>query len=68
MATKTIDNCQLELDSEQGVMYVHSPQGTTLVRVRKIPEEISRQLHYNRKDRIWSGCIDIALLPWIGVR
>ena len=32
-----IDNCQLEIDKNRGVVYVHSPKGMTLVRVCKIP-------------------------------
>lgn len=37
MSTKTIDNCQLEIDRLRGVLYVHSPDGMTLVRVCQIP-------------------------------
>jgi len=29
----TIDNCQLEIDSDRGVLYVHGPEGFTLLRM-----------------------------------
>ena len=32
-----IDGCQLEIDRARGVVYVHSPEGITLVRVSQIP-------------------------------
>lgn len=28
-----IDNCQLEIDAERGVIYVHSPLGHTALRI-----------------------------------
>lgn len=39
MTTKW-DNCQLELDQDRGVLYVHSAEGITLVRVCCIPKII----------------------------
>ena len=38
--TKIIDNCQLEIDENRGVLYVHSPDGITLVRICQIPKRI----------------------------
>ena len=29
----TFGNCTLEIDSERGMMYVHSPEGFTLLRI-----------------------------------
>ena len=29
----TIDNCQLEIDTDRGVIYVHHPEGFTAVRI-----------------------------------
>jgi hypothetical protein len=34
----TVEGCQLEIDRKRGVIYVHSPEGKTLVRVCKIPQ------------------------------
>ena len=36
---KIVENCQLEIDEDRGVLYVHSPEGITLVRVCQIPEQ-----------------------------
>ena len=38
--TKQIDNCQLEIDEDRGVLYVHSSQGITLLRVCQIPKDV----------------------------
>ncbi len=35
--TEKINNCQLEIDRIRGVIYVHSPEGKTLVRICQIP-------------------------------
>ena len=40
--TRKIDGCQLEVDEKRGVLYVHGPQGITLVRVCQIPKAIAR--------------------------
>ena len=37
--TTVVENCQLEIDENRGVLYVHSPKGITLVRVCRIPEQ-----------------------------
>lgn len=52
--TYTIDNCQLEVDVERGVVYVHGPNGQTLVRVCKIPTSVLR----------YSNTIDITDFRW----
>jgi len=36
--SKKVDNCQLEIDEERGVVYVHSSEGKTLVRICQIPK------------------------------
>ena len=35
--TEKINNCQLEIDRNRGVVYVHSPEGRTIVRIGRIP-------------------------------
>ncbi len=35
--THKTDECQLEVDRERGVVYVHGPMGQTLVRISGIP-------------------------------
>ena len=35
--TKKVDGCQLEIDTSRGVVYVHGPNGVTLVRICQIP-------------------------------
>ena len=35
--THTTDGCQLEVDRERGVVYVHGPKGQTLVRISGVP-------------------------------
>lgn len=40
MATKKVDNCQLEIDRLRGVVYVHSPEDKTLLRVCQIPPAV----------------------------
>lgn len=40
MATKRVDGCQLEIDRLRGVVYVHSPEGKTLVRICRIPPAV----------------------------
>ena len=37
MKTKVTNNCQLEIDRLRGVIYVHSPEGETLLRVCGVP-------------------------------
>jgi len=34
---KKINNCQLEIDTDRGVLYVHKKDGNTAVRICKIP-------------------------------
>lgn len=38
--TKKVDGCQLEVDRLRGVVYVHSPEGKTLLRVCQIPPAV----------------------------
>lgn len=40
MAERKVDNCQLEVDRLRGVVYVHSPEGKTLLRVCQIPPAV----------------------------
>jgi len=53
MITK-IDNCQLEIDKNQGVIYVHSPRGITLLRICRVPREIllNRDFSYDHLEMI----------------
>jgi len=37
---KLIDGCQLEINRLSGVIYVHNPEGRTLVRVCKVPPAV----------------------------
>lgn len=39
--TKKVDGCQLEVDRSRGVVYVHSPEGRTLLRVCRIPPAVA---------------------------
>lgn len=32
-----IDGCQLEIDGDRGVIYVHGPDGTTKLRISGLP-------------------------------
>ncbi len=54
-----IENCQLEIDTERGVLYVHSSEGTTLVRVCQIPVNVI-DLVYDKENYYWNGMIDIV--------
>lgn len=53
-----IDNCQLEIDVDRGVLYVHSSDGISLVRVCQIPQEVMR-LSYDKEEHTWLGLIDM---------
>jgi hypothetical protein len=33
-----LDGCQLEVDEKRGVIYVHSPEGITRLRISGVPE------------------------------
>ena len=48
MTLKT-DRCQLEVDQERGVVYVHGPKGQTLVRISKIPTRL-----------FWGSTLDVT--------
>ena len=37
--TRQVNNCQLEIDEERGVVYVHN-EGRTLVRICQIPKNV----------------------------
>jgi hypothetical protein len=37
---QTIDGCQLEIDGERGVLYVHGPNGVTLLRLGGLPRPV----------------------------
>lgn len=54
-----IDNCQLEIDVDRGVLYVHSSDGVTLVRVCQIPARVIEQ-SYDEHLVLWKGMIDIV--------
>ncbi len=54
-----VDNCQLEVDVDRGVLYVHSSDGMTLVRVCQIPERVMEQ-SYDKHTYTWLGIIDVV--------
>ncbi len=54
-----INNCQLEIDVDKGVLYVHSSDGVTLVRVCQIPARVMEQ-SYSSKTYYWKGPIDVV--------
>ncbi|MBA7638613.1 hypothetical protein ES703_46269 [subsurface metagenome] len=54
-----IDNCQLEIDTDRGVLYVHSSEGVTLVRVCQIPARVM-ELSYDKRNCRWKGMIDVV--------
>ena len=54
-----IDNCQLIIDADRGVLYVHSSDGVTLVRVCQIPVRAMEQ-SYDKHMYHWNGMIDIV--------
>lgn len=37
---RKVEGCQLEVDEPRGVLYVHSPEGQTLVRICQIPRAV----------------------------
>ena len=49
METWKVDSCQLEVDRLRGVVYVHGPEGKTLLRVCQIPAAV-----------IQEECIDVV--------
>lgn len=40
--TTEFSNCQLEIDHERGVIYVHGPNGQTLLRISSLPKPIPK--------------------------
>ena len=54
-----IDNCQLEIDVDRGVLYVHSSDGIILVRVCRIPARVMEQ-SYDKRGQRWKGMIDVV--------
>jgi len=40
MPTLKVNNCQLEVDRVRGVVYVHGPNGRTLLRICRIPPAV----------------------------
>ena len=57
------EGCQLEVDGARGVLYVHSSEGVTLVRVSRIPPRVIGELihqwrHY--QDHRGQGMIDVV--------
>ena len=54
-----IDNCQLEIDVDRGVLYVHSSDGVTLVRVCQIPARVMES-SYDKLNYQWKGMIDVV--------
>ena len=57
--TVRIDNCQLEIDTDSGVLYVHSSAGISLVRVCQIPQRVMRT-SYDKRVHAWLGMIDVV--------
>mgnify|MGYP001563698222 CR=1 FL=1 len=58
-----IDNCQLEVDAERGVVYVHGPDGVTLLRVCKIPAYAIKTVGMG-KDLTLGELIDVTDWRW----
>lgn len=54
-----IDNCQLEIDVDRGVLYVHSSDGITLVRVCQIPD-LAMEQSYDKRTHRWKGLMDVV--------
>lgn len=54
-----IDNCQLVVDVDRGVLYVHSSDGITLVRVCQIPAH-AMEHSYDKRGHRWKGSIDVV--------
>ena len=54
-----IDNCQLVIDVNRGVLYVHSSDGMTLVRVCQIPARVIES-SYDESLIEWKGMIDVV--------
>ncbi len=54
-----INNCQLEIDINRGVLYVHSSDGVTLVRVCQIPQRVIDN-SYDKSLVDWKGMIDVV--------
>lgn len=40
----TINNCQLEVDTDRGVVYVHAPDGFTALRICGVPRPFKAPL------------------------
>ena len=57
--TIKIDNCQLEVDVDRGVLYVHSSDGHTLLRVCQIPQRVLEQA-YDKSVLIWPNTVDVV--------
>ncbi len=54
-----IDNCQLEIDVDRGVLYVHSSAGITLVKVSGIPDHIIGQ-SYDKHAHWWKDMLRVT--------
>lgn len=39
--TRKVQGCELEIDEERGVIYVHHPEGRTLLRICQVPEVVA---------------------------
>lgn len=37
METQIVDNCQLEFHPDRGVLYIHGPEGVTVLRISRLP-------------------------------
>ena len=57
--TIKIDNCQLEVDVDRGVLYVHSSDSHTLLRVCQIPQRVLKQA-YDKSALIWPNAVDVV--------
>ncbi len=54
-----IENCQLEVDMDRGVLYVRSSDGQTLVRVCQIPVRVMENF-YTKSIFTVKGMIDVV--------
>ena len=61
--TAKINGCQLEIDLDRGVVYVHGPKGATLVRISGVPTRVLKQgtlvnVTYDREPaRLWGTAV-----------
>ena len=51
---------KLEIDSNRGVLWVHSPKGYTVLRICGLPEELAEQVQHACKSSA-NGMVDITV-------